>query len=89
MTEQEIISLEIDLEECIEEAIAMGASPDEEIAIEIKDGKLFFYRESEIPEELQEPCAIAYIPDVEDADDVEENAISIVAAEMIGDALGL
>lgn len=86
MTEQEIANLEMDLSECIKEAIAMGGSPDEEIGIEIKDGKLFFYRESEIPEELQEPCATAYIPDVEDEDD---NTIAIIASEMIGDALGV
>lgn len=90
MTEQEIANLEMDLEECIKEAIAIGASPDERFAIEIIDKKIFYYHGSAIPEQFETECfAYGFIPDVEDVEDEDDSTIAIIASEMIGDALGV
>ncbi|MEC4818954.1 MAG: hypothetical protein SAK29_37615 [Scytonema sp. PMC 1069.18] len=75
MTEQNIRNLELDLEDCIVEAIKIGAAPDERFAIEIIDGKIFYYHGTEIPEEFETDCyAYGTIPDVElDEDDYHPN----------------
>jgi hypothetical protein len=89
MTEEEIENLEMDLEDCIKEAIAMGASPDERFAIEIIDKKIFYYQGSAIPEKFESDFYVyGFIPNVEDVEDEDDSTIAIMASEMISKALG-